>query len=107
MGKFKKYEFDSEAQADEYINNLTDQDEEGNDIAHGNHIIKLGFITISPEKLYKNGNVKKEAVINNMYSVDVVWMNKKDKDWKAFRIKLKGKPSSHEIFGLTYSDDTE
>ena len=40
MAKFKKYEFDSEAQADEYINILSTEEYPN----HGNHIIKIGFI---------------------------------------------------------------
>ncbi len=91
MGKFKKYGFTDESEADIYIEALgTETDEEGNTYrTHGNHIVKLGFVGVSGK-----------------YMVDIMWVDKKDKDWKDFRHKLNGKPNYHTFFGIEYSDNT-
>ena len=97
MRKFKKYEFDSEDQTDLFISGLG---------KHNNAIVKLGFLVVEPA-IYDGTNEITPAVFSDKYSVDVIWSDGKDKDWKDYRIKLNGKKNSHTFYGWEYSDNTE
>ena len=105
MKKFKKYEFDSEGQADLFIENLG-IDEDGNK-THSNEIIKLGFLTIEHATYDEDNNELTPIIYSDKYSVDVIWHDQKDKDWKDYRIKLNGKENSHLFGGWDYSDNIE
>lgn len=89
MKKFKKYEFLSEEQANLFIDDLGfGIDEDDNKYpTHLNDIVKLGYLS-------------------DKFSVDVIWHDQKDKDWKDYRIKLNGKHNSHTFMGWGYSDNT-
>lgn len=97
MKKFKKYEFESEEQAKQYIDALGE---------NNNDIVELGFLVIEQGTYDDDGNVITPPTMSDKYSVDVIWHDKKDKDWKDFRIKLNGKQNSHSFMGWNYSDST-
>jgi len=82
MKKFKKYGFTDEAEADSYIDALGTEEEPTR-----NAIVKCGFV-------------------DGLYMVDMMWRDKKDKDWKDFRYKLNGKQNYHTFAGIDYSDNT-
>lgn len=96
MKKFKKYEYDSEAQANQFIEALGE---------HDNDIVKLGFLEI-PAIYNEEGEEITPSFFSDKYSVDVIWHDGKDKDWKDYRIKLNGKRNSHTFAGWQYSDNT-
>ena len=97
MKKFKKYEFIDEDQADQFIEDLGD---------HDNDIVKLGFLIITPAVYDEDLNQIEPPVFSDKYSVDVIWKSTKDKDWKTKRIKLNGKKNSHTFYGWNYKDST-
>ena len=72
---FKKYEFNSEAQADEKIAALgTATDEDGNEYpTHKHTVVKLGYLWVTEPTYDEDGNVETEGVASDMYSVDVLW----------------------------------
>lgn len=106
--KFKKYEYISEEEANLYIDNLGYEiDEDGNKYpTHGNHIVKIGYIVLEQGTYDEEGNELTPPIFSDKYSVDVIWVNGKDKDWKDKRIKLNGNKNSHSFYGWEYSDDT-
>lgn len=107
MKRFKKYEFDTEEQADLFIDNLGFKTFDGvKNRTHNNDIVKLGNIVTTWPTFDEDMNELTPAVLSEMFSVDVLWHDIKDKDWKASRIKLNGKKSSHSFMGHEYSDDT-
>ena len=97
MKMFKKYEFDDAAQAQSFIDALGENE---------NDIVKLGYLTTTPGIYDSEGNGITSPILSDKYSVDVIWHDKKDKDWKDQRIKLNGKDNSHDFMGWTYSDNT-
>jgi len=90
--KFKKYEFTDEIEADLFIENLGE---------HKNHIVKLGYVVI------ERGDEETPPTYSDKYSVDVIWIDGKDKDWKSKRIKLNGKKNSHTFYGWEYTDNID
>lgn len=98
MGKFKKYAFTDQAEAQSYIDALGDE--------HNNSIIVIGHYVETPATYDEEGNELTPAILSEGFMVDVDWNDKKDKDWKDFRFKLNGAPNYHDIAGRTYSDNT-
>jgi hypothetical protein len=72
---FKKYEFDSEAQALDKIAALPHEtDEDGNEYpTHSHTVVKLGFLPITSPIFDDEGNVVEEGEYSTKYSVDVLW----------------------------------
>jgi hypothetical protein len=72
---FKKYEFDSEAQAQSKIDALPHvQDEDGNNVPNHRHtIVKLGFLYTTEPTYDADGNELTAGVQSDKYSVDVLW----------------------------------
>ena len=72
---FKKYEFDSQSQAESRIDALPSvQDEDGNEQpAHQHSIVKLGYLWITEPTYNEEGEVETEGVESDKYSVDVLW----------------------------------
>jgi len=107
MKMFKKYEFDSEQHAQTFIDALGTQTVDGVDYpTHSNDIVKMGHLITAKGTYDQDGNELTAPVISAMFSVDVIWHDKKDKDWKDHRIKLNGKENSHTFMGWEYSDNT-
>ena len=86
--QFKKYEFNTKSTATKYINELYVEDarktysvdsldENGDAIQiekpYIAHVVVLGFLPIEQAEYDAEGNVTKEAVLSEKYSVDVIW----------------------------------
>ena len=94
MKLFKKYEFDSQAQAEAKIDALPS--ETIDDIkypAHNHAIVKLGFIIIEQGQYDDELNEIKAPVLSDKYSVDVLWDNLSESPygWKSYEIQVEGK----------------
>lgn len=72
---FKKYEFDTEDQAESRIAALPHQeDEDGNSQpSHSHTVVKLGYLPITEPTFDDEGNVVTEGEYSTKYSVDVLW----------------------------------
>jgi hypothetical protein len=72
---FKKYEFDSQSQAESRINALPSvQDEDGNDQpSHSHTVVKLGYLWTVEPTYNEEGEVETEGTQSDKYSVDVLW----------------------------------
>ena len=99
--KIGKYEFDSKEQAQKKIDALSKEDEQGNIIPHNNTVVELGYIDLEKAELDKDGNVVKEAVLSDKYSVDVLWSDKQAYGWGAYKIDL-NEEGVHSFLGLNY-----
>ena len=74
----RKYEFVDEAEANKAIDLL--RDEEGN---LTQDVVKLGYLTITPEVTDEEGNTIKEAVVSTKYAVDVSWSIEPLESWNS------------------------
>ena len=94
MAIFKKYEFNSQEQAEEKIAALPhDTDDEGNEWLSGNHtIVKLGYLWVTEPTFDDEGNVGTEGVASDNYSVDVLWndLDESPYGWKSYEITVEG-----------------
>jgi len=72
----RKYEFADEAEANEAIDLL--RNEEGN---LTESVVKLGYLTIEPPVIDEEGNTIKEAVVSTKYAVDVTWSTTPLESW--------------------------
>lgn len=72
---FRKYEFDSEEQAQTKIDALPHvQDEDGNNVpSHRHTIVKLGYLYTTEPTYDEEGNELTAGVQSDKYSVDVLW----------------------------------
>jgi len=71
---FKKYEFDSQEQAETRINALpTEEWDLHIQPAHQHVIVKLGYLWVTEPTYDAEGNVETEGVASDKYSVDVLW----------------------------------
>lgn len=91
--QFKKYEFNTKSTAQKYIKELWIEDEDGNESRktysvdstdeNGDtiqiekpyiaHVVVLGFLPIEQAEYDAEGNVTKEAVLSDKYSIDILW----------------------------------
>ena len=103
----KKYEFNRKSDALRYIKELWIEDEEGNksrktylvdsEDLEGNaiqiekpyiaHVVELGFLPIEQAEYDEEGNVIKEAVLSDKYSVDVLWESDIEARWNTYEIE--------------------
>lgn len=103
----KKYEFNRKSDALRYIKELWVEDEEGNksrktylvdsEDLEGNaiqiekpyiaHVVVLGFLPIEQAEYDEEGNVTKEAVLSDKYSVDVLWESDIESRWNTYEIE--------------------
>lgn len=103
---FKKYEFSTKSTAKRYIKELWVEDEEGNksrktyqveveglegvelvDRPYIAHVVELGFLPIEQAEYDEEGNVTKEAVLSDKYSVDVLWESDIEPRWNTYEIQ--------------------
>ena len=103
---FKKYEFDSEAQALDKIAALPHEtDEDGNEYpTHSHTIVKLGFLPIVEPTFDDEGNVVDEGEYSTKYSVDVLWseLDESPYGWKSYEISVEGN-GVHTFAGWSFS----
>ena len=96
---FKKYEVDSQELADSLIAALP-HDEEGN-TSHSHTIVKLGFLTLEAGEYDEEGNVIKEPVLSDKYSIDVLWKDEAA-DWSQYEIQVEGN-GVHTFAGWSFN----
>ena len=103
---FKKYEFNSETQADEKIAALgTATDEDGNEYpTHSHTVVKLGFLPIVEPTFDDEGNVVDEGEYSTKYSVDVLWseLDESPYGWKSYEISVEGN-GVHTFAGWSFN----
>ena len=86
----KKYEFIDKDQADQLINDLFELDADGNKIRKANciaHVVHLGFLPIEQAEYDADGNIVKEAVLNDKYSVDILWESEIPSAWNEYEVQ--------------------
>ena len=102
---FKKYEFNSQEQAEEKIAALPhDTDDEGNQWLSGNHtIVKLGYLWVTEPTFDDEGNIETEGVASDKYSVDVLWedLDESPYGWKSYEITVEGN-GAHTFAGWSF-----
>jgi len=100
--KFRKYEFNSKEEFETHLALLNDKD--GIQVESVG-IVPLGHLIETEGTYDENGDEIVPAVYSDKYAVDVFWKIKEHKDWKSFKIKLRGKKSSHTFYGWDYEDE--
>ena len=113
--QFKKYEFNTKSTAQKYIAELWVEDEEGNksrktylvdsvdengdaiqiEMPYIAHVVELGFLPIEQAEYDEQGEVVKEAVLSEKYSVDVLWESDIETRWNTYEINPE--VSSHKF----------
>ena len=96
---FKKYELDSQELAESLIAALP-HDEEGNP-SHQHTIVHLGFLTLEAGEYDEEGNVIKEPVLSDKYSIDVLWKDEAA-DWSQYEIQVEGN-GVHTFAGWSFN----
>ncbi len=103
---FKKYEFDSQEQAEEKIAALPHEtDEDGNEQpSHGHTIVKLGYLWETKPTFDNDGEIETEGVASSMYSVDVLWsgLDESPYGWKSKEISVEGN-GVHTFAGWSFN----
>ena len=105
MAIFKKYEFNSQEQAEEKIAALPhDTDDEGNEWLSGNHtIVKLGYLWVTEPTFDDEGEIETDGVASDSYSVDVLWndLDESPYGWKSYEITVEGN-GAHTFAGWSF-----
>ena len=110
----RKYEFNTKSTAQKYIKELWVEDAEGNksrktyqveveglegvelvDKPYIAHVVVLGFLPIEQAEYDAEGNVTKEAVLSEKYSVDVMWESDIEERWNTYEVQPE--VSSHKF----------
>ena len=103
---FKKYEFNSQEQAEQKIDALPhDTDDDGNKYpTHQHSVVKLGYLWITKPTFHDDGNVETEGVASDKYSVDVLWngLDSSPYGWASFEITCEGN-GVHTFAGWTFN----
>ena len=107
MAIFKKYEFNSQEQAEEKIAALPhDTDDEGNEYpTHQHTIVKLGYLWVTEPTLDDEGNIETEGVASDKYSVDVLWndLDSSPYGWATYEISVEGN-GVHTFAGWNFNE---
>jgi len=103
---FKKYEFNSQEQAEQKIDALgTATDDDGNEYpTHQHTIVKLGYLWTTEPTYDDDWNLETEGVASDKYSVDVLWndLDSSPYGWASFEITCEGN-GVHTFAGLTFN----
>ena len=92
---FKKYEFNSQEQAEQKITAL----------GTAQHtVVKLGYLWTTKPTFDDEGNVETEGVASDKYSVDVLWndLDSSPYGWGSYEITCKGN-GAHTFAGWTFN----
>ena len=104
---FKKYEFNSQEQAEEKIAALPhDTDDEGNEYpTHQHTIVKLGYLWVTEPTFDDEGNVETEGEQSDKYSVDVLWndLDSSPYGWATYEISVEGN-GVHTFAGWNFNE---
>ena len=105
MKLFKKYEFNTQEQAEDKINALPhDIDVDGNSYpSHSHAIVKLGYLLLENGEYDMDLNEIKAPVFSKKYSVDVLWndLSESPYGWKSYEITVNGN-GSHTFYGINF-----
>ncbi len=96
--EYKKYEFNTKTTATKYINELWVEGEDGiktRKEPYIAHVVVLGFLPIEQAEYDADGEVVKEAVLSEKYSVDVLWESEIEDRWNTYEIEVE--VSSHKF----------
>ena len=103
---FKKYEFDSQEQAESKIAALPHEtDEDGNEYpTHSHTVVKLGYLWTIEPTYDEEGNVETEGVASDKYSVDVLWSELEESPygWKSYEVSVEGN-GVHTFAGWSFN----
>ena len=106
--KLGKYEFKSEEQALEKIQDLgVDTDFEGNEYpTHKHAIVLLGYIILEQGEYDENLEEIKAPVLSKKYHVDVVWngLENHPYGWKTYNVDLESE-GMHQFAGVSYLEN--
>jgi len=106
MELFKKYEFNSQEQAEDKIaalphitENLTDESY----LDGGHTIVKLGYLVTNTPEWDEEGNAIVEPICSDKYSVDVLWqgLDESPYGWKSYEIEVEGN-GAHSFLGRNF-----
>lgn len=84
---FRKYEFNTQQEAQQMIDALG-VDDEGNP-THKHSIVHLGNIVLEQGEYDADGNEITAPVISNKYHIDVLWSDTAPTDWQPFEVWCK------------------
>jgi hypothetical protein len=108
MELFKKYEFNSQEQAEDKIaalphitDNLTEES-----YLEGDHtIVKLGYLVTNTPEWDEEGNAIVEPEHSDKYSVDVLWqgLDESPYGWKSYEIEVEGN-GAHSFLGRNFGE---
>lgn len=104
MELFKKYEFDSQEQAETKIAALPHIEVDGVSYLDGNHtIVKLGYIVTNTPEYDENGDEIVAPIYSDKYSVDVLWngLEKSPYGWASYEITVEGN-GVHTFLGRNF-----
>ena len=104
---FKKYEFNSQEQAEQKIDALPhDTDDDGNKYpTHQHSVVKLGYLWTTEPTYDDDGNVETEGVASDSYSVDVLWngLDESPYGWKSKEISVENN-GVHTFSGWNFNE---
>jgi hypothetical protein len=95
MRLFKKYEFNTQEQAEEKIADLPHIEDElsGESYLEDNHtIVKLGYLYIEQPTFDADGEIEAEGIQSDKYSIDVLWdgLDESPYGWKTYEVEPEG-----------------
>jgi len=108
MKLFKKYEFNSQEQAETKIAalpHITD-DVRGESYLEENHtIVKLGYLWITEPTFDAEGNIETEGVASDKYSIDVLWdgLDSSPYGWASYEVTPEGN-GVHTFLGRNFNE---
>lgn len=105
MKLFKKYEFNSQEQAESKIAALPHIEVDGESYLEANHtIVKLGYLYTEEPTYDENGDLLTEGVQSDSYSVDVLWdgLESSPYGWASYEITVEGN-GVHTFAGWSFS----
>lgn len=104
---FKKYEFNSQEQAEQKIDALgTATDDDGNEYpTHQHTIVKIGYLWTTEPTYDDDWNVETEGVASDKYSVDVLWnhLDSSPYGWASYEITVEGN-GVHTFAGWNFNE---
>jgi len=104
MKLFKKYEFNSQEQAEQKIAALPHLEVDGESYLEGSYtIVKLGYLWITEPTFDAEGKLLTEGVASDKYSVDVLWqdLDSSPYGWASYEITVEGN-GSHTFLGRNF-----
>lgn len=107
MKLFKKYEFNSQEQAEQKIADLPhiEDDVTGESHLEGNHtIVKLGYLWIEEPTYNGDLEIETEGVKSDKYSLDVLWdgLDESPYGWKSYEVEPEGN-GVHTFAGRSFN----